>query len=132
MNNVLSSIDTKLIDKLVVNSDMEYIYSEDINTLILSTGEFDYNDKTVLYRNIKLLLDKFYFVYKENMSLVDKYICRRIVDFIIGKFVYSNNSYDFPNTLFNPKFIDFLVKEGLFFNEYTFGIKKNTFTEVSS
>ena len=62
MNNVLSSIDTKLIDKLVVNSDMEYIYSEDINTLILSTGEFDYNDKTVLYRNIKLLLDKFYFV----------------------------------------------------------------------
>ena len=49
MNNVLSSIDTKLIDKLVVNSDMEYIYSEDINTLILSTGEFDYNDKTVLY-----------------------------------------------------------------------------------
>ena len=126
MDNTLSSTDKNLINKLIINSNTEYVYSEDMNTLIFNNAEFDYNDKPVLYRNIKLLLDKFYFVYKENMTLVDNYICRRIADFIIGKFIPSTNMQDFPKTLFNPVFIDFLAKENLFFEEYTYGMKKTT------
>ena len=126
MDNILSITDKKLIDNLVNNSENTSFYNKDIGTLIFSNSEFNYDDKTVLYKNIHLLLDKFYFIYKENMTPVDNYICRKIADFIIGKFIYYTNITNFPDTLFKDTFISFLIKEKLFFTEYKVGIKRDS------
>jgi len=131
MNNVLSSIDKNFIDKLVNNANNGVSYTEDINTLIFSEDKFNYDDKTVIYKNTKLLMDKFNFIYKEAMSPIDKYICKRIADFVIGKIIYYGDIItNFPNSLFSDKFIGFLIEENLFFTEYQPGAKLNTLFNI--
>ena len=126
MNNVLSVIDKKFMDNLVNNSGGEVTYNEDITTLIFSEIDYNYHNKTVLYKNIKLLLDKFHFIHKENMSAVDNYICKRLADFIIGKFIYHTDITNFPKSLFNNTFLDFLINHKLFFTEHQIGIKQDS------
>ena len=131
MYNVLSSTDKDFMNKLITNPSGEYVFNEDINTLILSNTDNNYNNKTTLYKNIQLLLDKFNLIYKKNiMSLSDTYICRRIADFILGKFTFSRSIIDFPSNLFNNDFIDFLIQEKLFFTEYQHGTTLNTLFNI--
>ena len=118
MFTILSTVDQQLMENILYNRNLDEDYSPDINLLILNkiTSEVSDNNST-LHKNIKVLKQKFNFLYNENMTLVDTILCNKIAEFIIIKFL--NNDYKtVPQNLFCDNFMNFLIDSNLLFKKY--------------
>jgi len=124
MSSKLSEEDTKFLNSITEN--LQTQYNNDIQTLVLHKDISGCSSNIILNKNIVLLKSKFDFIMTDNPNNIDNYLCLKISKFILNKFIRSRDFLNFPQELFDLKFMDFIVKHNLFFKEYSTGSTINT------
>ena len=132
MSVTLSIEDSNLLD-YITNSNtigIEYECSRDVDILITHSNISGLENKKVLYKNIKILLEKFNLIWTNSPTIIDEYICSNIAGFIVTKLIYTRNLTELPDDIMTPAFIDFLVKEKKFFTKYNVGTGDTLFNKL--
>ena len=132
MSVTLSIEDSNLLD-YITNSNtigIEYECSRDVDILITHSNISGLENKKVLYKNIKILLEKFNLIWTNSPTIIDEYICSNIAGFIVTKLMHTRYLTEFPDDIMTPAFIDFLVKEKKFFTKYNVGTGDTLFNKL--
>ena len=122
MLNILSNADTVLLNTLS-GQDNTTIHPSinnliDMNTSIGNTGisntttEADSNGK--LYKIFKNL-----YTYESTISTI---LCTKIAKYLLKNILHATAFYNFPKDLFHGVFLEFVLKQNLFYNKQQIGI----------